>query len=78
MDFLYISGHLRFMTMSATRYSTAFAHLVSAGASIWAFRRVEISNFSAGSFGIFLLNSAIGFVTFGELKPPYPVCYVCK
>lgn len=69
--------------MSATRYSTAFAHVVSAGASLWAFRGVGISNFSVGSFGIFLLNSAIGIVTFGELKPPYPfymqvssiVCY---
>lgn len=52
--------------MSTTRYSTAFAHLVSAGASIWAFRAAGISNFSLGSFGIFLLNSAIGIVTFGN------------
>jgi len=57
------------MTTSATRYSTAFAHVVSAGASLWAFRRVGISYFSVGSFGIFLLSSAIGIVTFGELKP---------
>jgi len=55
--------------MSATRYSTAFAHVVSAGASLWAFRGVGITCFSVGSFGIFLLNSAIGIVTFGELKP---------
>jgi hypothetical protein len=27
---------------------------------------------------MFLLNSAIGIITFGELKPPYPVCSVCK
>jgi hypothetical protein len=56
------------MIMSTTRYSTAFAHLVSAGASIWAFRAVGISNFSFGSFGIFLFNSAVGIVTFGELR----------
>ena len=75
---LWLSGHVRSMTMSATRYSTAFAHLVSAGASIWALRGVGISDFSVGSFGIFLLNSAVGIVTFGELKPRYPVCFVCN
>ena len=66
------------MTTSATRYSTAFAHVVSAGVSLWALRGVGISDFSVGGFGMFLLNSAIGIITFGELKPPYPVCSVCK
>jgi len=58
--------------MSTTRYSTAFAHLVSAGASIWAFRAIRTSwqtfTFPLGSFGTFLVNSAIGIITFGELR----------
>jgi hypothetical protein len=57
--------------MSTTHYSTAFAHLVSAGASLWAIRASGTQNFPRGSFGTFLINSAIGILTFGELGNLY-------
>ncbi|XP_023708345.1 uncharacterized protein LOC111864940 [Cryptotermes secundus] len=52
--------------MTTTHYSTAFAHLVSAGASLWAIRASGTQNFPRGSFGTFLINSAIGILTFGN------------
>lgn len=61
--------------MSTTRYSTAFAHIVSAGACIWAVRAVRSSwqtlNFPLGSFGTFLVNSALGILRFGKLRKLY-------
>jgi hypothetical protein len=54
--------------MSTTCYSTAFAHLVSAGASLGAIRASGTQNFPRWSFGTFLINSALGILTFGELE----------
>ena len=67
-----ISGEVLHNTpgMSKTRYTTALAHLISTGASIWAIKSVKNSvnvvNFPFGSFGAFLIHSVIGVLTFGK------------
>ncbi|PSN52546.1 hypothetical protein C0J52_08964 [Blattella germanica] len=57
-------------TMTETRYTTALAHLISAGASMWALKVTKTgscaTNLPFGGFGSFLINSALGVLTFGN------------
>ncbi|KAJ9597639.1 hypothetical protein L9F63_011508, partial [Diploptera punctata] len=54
--------------MTETRYTTALAHLISAGTCIWALKVVKNSlqpvNFPLGSFAAFLITSVLGILTF--------------
>ncbi|CAG2066517.1 unnamed protein product [Timema podura] len=61
---------------SSTRYSTALAHLFSAGASVWAFRALRNnpyyrSTWAYGTLGLFFVNSTVGVLRYGISNPEY-------
>ncbi|XP_063229717.1 uncharacterized protein LOC134534924 [Bacillus rossius redtenbacheri] len=69
--------------MSQAQYSTAFAHLLSSGATVWAIRSLRSNSFyhsswAYGTLGAFLVNSTVGVLRYGNPEYGHKVASLGK